>query len=97
MQYYILPLRIHGSRAWISGVPPEISRFLDWLEDILHLHEQILDIFRGPKPNIILQMSLFLPRFEIYQPYIVRLGEVSQHLRRLMDEGSDIGSFIDLQ
>lgn len=97
IQHYVLPLRIHGSRAWISGIPPEISRFLDWVEDILHLHEQVLGVFRGPQFDLIRQMSLFLPRFEIYQPYIARLGEVSQQLRRLMDEGSDLGCFVNLQ
>jgi hypothetical protein len=97
IQLYILPLRANGSKAWISGVPPHISRFLDWLEDIVHLHERLLSIFRGPSSNVLSEMIAFLPKFEIYQPYIVRLVEIAQQLRQLMEEGSDFGSFVALQ
>ncbi|EKM76359.1 hypothetical protein AGABI1DRAFT_131444 [Agaricus bisporus var. burnettii JB137-S8] len=97
IQYYVLPLRVHGSRAWISGVPPDISRFLDWFEDILHLHEQVLEISRGPKYDVIRQIVLFLPRFETYQPYIARLEEFSRRLRNLQEGESDFGCFVDLQ
>lgn len=97
IQHYVLPLRVNGSRAWISGVPPDISRFLDWFEDIFHLHEQMLAILRGTKSDIIRRFLLFLPKFEIYQPYIARLGEVSRRLQSLPEEEGDFECFVDLQ
>ncbi|KAJ3569566.1 hypothetical protein NP233_g4972 [Leucocoprinus birnbaumii] len=97
IQLYVIPLRVQGSRTWISGVPPHASRFLDWLEDILHLHERVLAISRGTPDRTLGELLQFLPSLEIYQPYIVRAGQFSQQLQRWIEEGNDFGRFVALQ
>ncbi|KXN83255.1 hypothetical protein AN958_01660 [Leucoagaricus sp. SymC.cos] len=97
IQLYVLPLRLHGSKAWISGVPSRVSRFLDWLEDILHLHERLLEIFRGSQIDVVRDLISFIPNFEIYQPYIALLTDFAHQLRHLMEDGSDFGNFVVLQ
>lgn len=40
----------------------------------------------------------FVPQFEIYQPYLVKLADVSSLIAKLVeDEGSDFGEFIVIQ
>jgi hypothetical protein len=97
IQTYVLPLRVNGSKSWISGVPPEICRFLDWLEDILHLHERLLGILRGPPGDVPSKIINFLPNLEIYQPYIACLEEFTRLLHCTIDEGSNFRHFVDLQ
>ena len=41
MQQFILPLRVESSRSWITGVPRNVARPLDWFDDIANLHERI--------------------------------------------------------
>ncbi|THV02017.1 hypothetical protein K435DRAFT_564354, partial [Dendrothele bispora CBS 962.96] len=38
---FILPLRVQDSKVWISGVPLEIAKMLDWFEDIVNLHMEL--------------------------------------------------------
>ena len=42
LQLFILLLRCQDSRTWTSGVPSEVARLFDWLEDIHVLHTLIL-------------------------------------------------------
>jgi len=97
IQLYVLPLRINGSKAWISGVPPQVSRFLDWFEDILHLHERVLVLLHEPRQKMLKEMIQFLPKFEIYQPYLVCVGDFTQRLRHLTHKGDDFSHFVSLQ
>ncbi|KAF8882991.1 hypothetical protein BD779DRAFT_1802132 [Infundibulicybe gibba] len=104
VQLFILPLRAQNSKVWISGVPTEVARLFDWLEDIANLHSQILSSLLSQTsnndvdPGISNVIQQFIPRLEVYQPYLARLAEVSKlvtHLSR--DTTSDFGEFVSLQ
>ena len=107
VKHFILPLRLQNTRRWVQGVPPRSARLLDWFEDIANLHAQVLDALRTPpasqaahsrrpssQPISLVPMRAFLPRLEIYQPYIVTFVAVAGEVRR--DE-SDFGEFVGLQ
>ncbi|KAL1731920.1 hypothetical protein EV714DRAFT_207765 [Schizophyllum commune] len=107
VKHFILPLRLQNTRRWVQGVPPRSARLLDWFEDIANLHAQVLDALRTPpasqaahsrrpssQPVSLVPMRAFLPRLEIYQPYIVTFVAVAGEVRR--DE-SDFGEFVGLQ
>lgn len=111
VQVFILPLRIQNSKAWVSGVPSDVARLLDWLEDIANLHTQILSSLKsaraaaqqGLQPHGTIErftesMRTFVPRLEVYQPYLVRLADIAGLIGRLMeDERSDFGEFARIQ
>ncbi|KIK64253.1 hypothetical protein GYMLUDRAFT_103246, partial [Collybiopsis luxurians FD-317 M1] len=98
---FILPLRVQASKTWIAGVPLEIAKALDWLEDIIYLHRQICDTlqsFQTPEHWLGEALRTFVPRLEIYQPYLVKIGSILEMLKRLVrDEGSDFGEFVRIQ
>ncbi|KAL1742145.1 hypothetical protein HDZ31DRAFT_43887 [Schizophyllum fasciatum] len=96
VEHFILPLRLQKTRRWVRGVPPRAARLLDWFEDIANLHAQVLGALRAdgrPAPSLV-PMRAFLPRLELYQPYIVTFVAVAGEVRR--DE-SDFGEFVGLQ
>ena len=105
LQLFILPLRVQDSRAWISGVPFEVARLFDWLEDILVLHTQILSSLETTRDaqypvvhRVAESIRAFVPRFEVYQPYLVTFTEVAVLIGQLMrDEESDFGEFMEIQ
>ncbi|KAF9267171.1 hypothetical protein L218DRAFT_1074471 [Marasmius fiardii PR-910] len=105
VQSFILPLRVQNSKTWISGVPLEITKIFDWLEDILTLHTQIRDTLtsiqavKRPIVDLVAEpLYRLVPKLEIYQPYLVKVGEVSAMLQRLLDDStSDFGEFVRLQ
>ncbi|KAK0486581.1 hypothetical protein IW261DRAFT_1456219 [Armillaria novae-zelandiae] len=105
VRLFVLPLRVQDSKTWISGVPSGISRLFDWLEDILNLHTQILSALQSMDPDQRLGVEgraevlrRFIPRLEIYQPYMVRLAEGVELVRALVaDRDSDFGEFVRLQ
>lgn len=105
LRLFILPLRVQNSKTWISGVPTEVARFFDWLEDIANLHSQILSMLQttraGQYPvveRIAESLRPFVPRLEVYQPYLVRLVDVASTIGRLMqDNESDFGAFVQIQ
>ena len=41
IRLFIRPLRAQNSKTWIAGVPPDVARLFDWLEDIVNVHSQI--------------------------------------------------------
>ncbi|KAF9014704.1 hypothetical protein BDZ89DRAFT_962626, partial [Hymenopellis radicata] len=47
IRLFVLPLCVQDFKAWISGVPLALSRLFDWLEDILNLHTQILEVLQS--------------------------------------------------
>ncbi|KAF9072476.1 hypothetical protein BDP27DRAFT_1400887 [Rhodocollybia butyracea] len=107
---FILPLRVQASKTWISGVPLEIAKLLDWLEDIMNLHAQIRDTLRSfqtparpfagveNRGGVIQALRTFVPKLEIYQPYLVKIAGVLEMLQRLVkDDESDFGEFVRIQ
>lgn len=105
MRVFILPLRVQNSRSWIEGVPLNIARLLDWFDDIVNLHEQIYeslcsarDTMSPATDRVSESIRCFVLKVEIYQPYLVRLADVSQEIASLMENPrSDFGQFITIQ
>ncbi|KAG2048650.1 hypothetical protein BDR06DRAFT_1024322 [Suillus hirtellus] len=105
VQLFILPLRVRSTKVWVSGVPDDVSRLFDWLEDIVHLHTKLSASLIGLRDvhNSDLQcvgeiLRSFIAKLEIYQPYLVKLEFVATRLEHLAaQEKSDIGDFIKLQ
>lgn len=91
LRLFIRPLRAQDTSTWISGVPGSIARVFDWFEDILNLHVEINTELRNVRSDhqtiaerFAGMLRKFVPRFEVYQPYIIRVEEV---LRQLRGEG----------
>jgi RhoGEF domain len=105
VRLFVQPLRAQNSKTWITGVPTDVARLFDWLEDIVNLHSQILAALHATRKDaysmverVAESLKLFVPRLEIYQPYLVRLEDIAALIERLMDDGrSDFGEFVTLQ
>ncbi|KAF5375847.1 hypothetical protein D9615_008234 [Tricholomella constricta] len=105
VQLFVLPLRVQNSKDWISGVPSEVARLFDWLEDIVVLHTQILsalESIRATQRPIVERIAesirVYIPRLEVYQPYLVKLVDVMALIDQLMkDDQSDFGEYVRLQ
>ena len=105
VELFIRPLRLQNSRSWISGVPPDIARLFDWLEDIVNLHSQLFSTLRvaraGQYPLVMRIAEVlrgFVPRLEVHQPYLVRIDEVVAMIKMMTGEnGDDFGEFIRIQ
>jgi hypothetical protein len=101
-QTYIQPLRTQGTRAWIGGVPPNISRLFDWLEDIMNLHaliatalRQMVDREYTSTQRVGSILREFVADLEVYQPYVVRVSAVAEIIDELTRcPGSSFGEFI---
>ncbi|KAH6905274.1 hypothetical protein BKA70DRAFT_1293871 [Coprinopsis sp. MPI-PUGE-AT-0042] len=105
---FILPLRAQD-KTWIGGVPEEVSRLLDWYEDIVNLHTGILRGLEGgydaqgggyvqEGAGIAAYLVDFIPKLQIYQPYLVRLEDLSEQMgREVQDETSCFGEFVRMQ
>ncbi|GJE93612.1 RhoGEF domain-containing protein [Phanerochaete sordida] len=107
VRIFVVPLRRKHSKVWLPGVPKELARLFDWLEDIVNLHGSIADkleeatapwhsgdIVRG----FARVLRGFVPRFEVYQPYIVRVDEA----RTILDDcvvsrDDEFGEFLRLR
>ncbi|KAG5643846.1 hypothetical protein DXG03_009577 [Asterophora parasitica] len=105
VQLFILPLRVQNSKDWISGVPTEVARLFDWLEDIVVLHTQVLSSLEATRSaqyptvqRIAESIRAYIPRLEVYQPYLVKLMDVVTLIYQLtQDKQSDFGEYIRLQ
>jgi len=93
LRLFIRPLRAQDTSTWISGVPGSIARLFDWFEDIMNLHVELnteLRNVRSDHQTVVERFSgmlrKFVPRFEVYQPYMIRVEGV---LRQLRGEGGD--------
>jgi len=91
LRLFIRPLRTQDTSAWISGVPGSIARLFDWFEDIMNLHVELNTELRNVRSDhqmVVERFSgmlrKFVPRFEVYQPYMIRVEGV---LRQLRGEG----------
>lgn len=71
----------------------------------MNLHNQMLSALQATRTaqypsveRVAESIRVFLPRFEVYQPYLVRLADVVSLMEHLVqDETSDFGEFIDIQ
>jgi hypothetical protein len=105
VQLFILPLRVRSTKVWVSGVPDDVSRLFDWLEDIVHLHTKLSasltslrDVHNSDLQCVGEILRPFMAKLEIYQPYLVKLEFVATRIEHLVaQEKSDIGDFIKLQ
>ncbi|KAG1743789.1 hypothetical protein EDB19DRAFT_540023 [Suillus lakei] len=105
VQLFILPLRVRSTKVWVSGVPDDVSKLFDWLEDIVHLHTKLSASLIGVRDVHISGLKFvgeilrpFVAKLEIYQPYLVKLEFVATRIEHLVvQEKSDIGDFIKLQ
>ncbi|EJD00366.1 uncharacterized protein FOMMEDRAFT_30438 [Fomitiporia mediterranea MF3/22] len=104
LKVFVSPL-LGKNRTWVSGVPSNVSRLLDWLEDIYQLHAKIssaLQHTRSSQYPVVLRIAetlrAFVPKLEVYQPYIVRLDEILGDIEAMMKDPKDeVGEFFRLQ
>lgn len=105
LRMFIRPLRIQDTRSWIAGIPPTVARLLDWLDDIINLHEQVYDALCSARDTmspatdrVSESLRWFVLKVEVYQPYLVRLADVRMEIRGIVeDKTSELGQFIRLQ
>ena len=105
VRLFICPLRMKDSVTWLTGVPPEVARLFDWLEDIINLHAQISSALRAivsEQYPIVMRVAgrlrSFVSRLEVHQPYVVRLESTTLLIKQLSGESSnDFGEFIRIQ
>ncbi|KAI0683462.1 hypothetical protein BC835DRAFT_1395010 [Cytidiella melzeri] len=107
VRIFVLPLRRQHSKNWIPGVPTRAGRLFDWLEDIVNLHHAISEALQTVVAawevgnvafNVARTLRMFVPRLEVYQPYLVRYEEVRQMIaERVATPNDEFGEFIKLQ
>ncbi|KAH9053084.1 hypothetical protein EDB87DRAFT_1691161 [Lactarius vividus] len=105
VRVFIRPLRMKDSVSWLAGVPPEVARLFDWLEDLINIHAQISSALRAivsEQYPIVMRIAgrirSFVSRLEVHQPYVVRLESTTLLIKRLTGESSsDFGEFIRIQ
>ncbi|KAI0289009.1 Dbl homology domain-containing protein, partial [Russula brevipes] len=105
VRLFICPLRMKDSVTWLAGIPTEVARLFDWLEDIINLHTQISSALRAivsEQYPIVMRIAgrvrSFVSRLEVHQPYVVRLESATLLIKRLSGESnSDFGEFIRIQ
>ncbi|EJF62103.1 hypothetical protein DICSQDRAFT_22336, partial [Dichomitus squalens LYAD-421 SS1] len=101
---YFLSLRTRDSRAWLPGLPADMMRLFDWLEDIVNLHAAIgralTPLVVAWKGGAIVErvagtLRTFVPQFEIYMPYLVKLDSAKEAVRWYVerDEG-EFGEYL---
>ena len=105
VRLFIRPLRMKDSVSWLAGVPPEVARLFDWLEDLINIHAQISSALRAivsEQYPIVMRVAgrirSFVSRLEVHQSYVVRLESTTLLIKRLTGESSsDFGEFIRIQ
>ncbi|OBZ73148.1 hypothetical protein A0H81_06917 [Grifola frondosa] len=107
VKLFILPLRSRDSKTWLPGVPTEVSKLFDWLEDIVNLHGSIARSLKTVagiwRTGAIVErlaetLRAFIPRLEVYQPYIVRLDEVKDTIvDYLSDDNGEFGEYLRMK
>jgi hypothetical protein len=105
LQIFITPLRPQGTKSWMAGVPSDVGRLFSWFEDIASLHahitsalQSLLEMHDIAKERAGHVLCEFVPRFEVYQPYLVRVDAVVTILQRLLgDHESDFGEYIRIE
>jgi len=105
IQLFIRPLRVQDSKVWISGVPSEVGRLFDWLEDIINMHAQLssaLHSVLAEQYPVVMRIAEvareFVPRLEVHQPYLVRVESVACMINDMVDTpANDFGEFVRIQ
>ncbi|KAI0350288.1 Dbl homology domain-containing protein, partial [Trametes cingulata] len=103
----LLPLRVRESRAWLPGIPSDIARFFDWLEDVVNLHASIARALSTVaaiwETGSIVQrvagtLKGFVPRLEVYMPYLAKYEGVKEVLHwHLEQDGGEFGEYLRMQ
>ncbi|BGP72620.1 hypothetical protein RTG_02485 [Rhodotorula toruloides ATCC 204091] len=104
MQLFTVPLRSRTG-TWVKNVPPPVSRLLEWLDEIIVLHSQMLRtlqrIQEQQSPIVTHLADSLLPfvsRLEVYQPYLIRFEVVTNLIDELAANPLDrFGEFVRLQ
>lgn len=104
---FIIPIRTENSRSWIGGVPTNVSRLLDWFEDIANLHLAVYQSLEssaamqegdGASAGLAGYLYDLVGKLHVYQPYLVSLADVLEEVAALVGNGrSDFGEFIRIQ
>ncbi|KAI0070433.1 hypothetical protein K474DRAFT_1680153 [Panus rudis PR-1116 ss-1] len=107
VQLFVLPLRRRDRQTWLPGVPEHVARLFDWLDDIVNLHAGIANSLNSTQhclnPGDVVErlaesLRSFVPRLEIYQPYIIRVESVKQLIAQLVaDSKSEFGEFVRIR
>jgi hypothetical protein len=101
---------MQDTACWIEGVPGNVTRLFDWLEDIMNLHVEIcsamrvmLDRQRPVVERAADVIRAFVARLEVYQPYVVRVDDVlgqivaDGRVGEHVEQRSDFGEFVRIQ
>ena len=105
VRLFVQPLRAQNRKSWIVGVPNDVARLFDWLEDIVNLHLEILAALQNARKGhysmidrVANSLKVLVPKLEVYQPYLARLEETTASIQRLIaDDENDFGEFISIQ
>ena len=106
VKIFVVPLRRKHSKVWLPGVPSDVARVFDWLEDILVLHASLadaLEVLTEPwnREDVVLEFAKeirsFVPRLEVYQPYIVRVESVRETILKAREKQEEFGEFVALR
>ena len=107
VELFILPLRQKDSRKWLPGIPCRVSRLFDWLDDIQSLHTAIANTLKtslrvwktgGVVIRFAEALRGFIPRLEIYQPYLARVDEVRELVDACANDHNDeFGEYVRLR
>ena len=98
------PLRTpHGK--WIAGVPFNVSRLFDSLNDIVYLHSHLVDALRQNKlaqGALVLRFAdtfqPYVSRLEVHQSYLIRFEGVTREIEDLARKpDSEFGEFVRMQ
>lgn len=100
----LLPLRSRESRAWLPGLPAEIARLFDWIEDIVNLHAAIARALSTVaaiwQTGSIVQrvagtLKGFVPRLETYMPYLAKFEGMKEMVRwHAEQDGGEFGEYL---
>ncbi|EIN12628.1 hypothetical protein PUNSTDRAFT_130885 [Punctularia strigosozonata HHB-11173 SS5] len=102
---FIQPLRRQDVNEWIEGVPDELGRLFDWLDDIANVHFNLWDRLRGLQTRQGTAVERFaehwvpfIPELEVYQAYIVKVQHAVETIRTLRRSSqSHFGEFVRMQ
>ncbi|KAI0739440.1 hypothetical protein C8Q80DRAFT_1198706 [Daedaleopsis nitida] len=104
---YFLPLRARDSRTWLPGLPPDLTRLFDWLEDIANVHAAIARALAGATAGwksgtVALRVGgtlrALVTQLEVYMPYLVKLDAARETLRWHQEkDGGELGEYLRMK
>lgn len=105
LELFVAPLRLRDGKEWLPGVPTDVGRLFSWFQDIVTLHthivaalETLLSDSQANSDRFGHLLRDFVPRFEVYQPYLVRLSTVLPKLNNdRPDMFNELDEFIRIQ